>query len=90
MITIKNKSFQDIQSNATYICCVFYLDEKKYYSIINSNFFDFSFRSSVKFNNVQGCRFENCGFSCELQLNMCNKQLKKLPNEIGQLKNLTQ
>ncbi|BBM82804.1 FHA domain-containing protein [Candidatus Uabimicrobium amorphum] len=69
----EKQKLKTIVGNREYYGCTFYLDEHKPYNIINSQFYDCSFRGNVEMRNIYNCRFENCGFNGNFILNIQDK-----------------
>ncbi|WP_372370398.1 leucine-rich repeat domain-containing protein [Candidatus Uabimicrobium sp. HlEnr_7] len=89
MKVVKGKSLGKIESFTLYKGCSFYFREDYCYETKGSSFEHCSFRSNVAFCSLEGCKFDNCGFSGELEVILCSQYLKELPTEIWQLPNLT-
>lgn len=85
MTTIKNRSLSNIKNDRNYVNCTFKVNEKKAYTVANSNFHDCQFSSSIIFDFLDVCQFDNCHFDedCKLYL-----RIQEFPQKFSGLPSL--
>jgi len=88
---VAKKNLKEIQKDTLYRGCTFYLseDEDIEYEVQNSIFEHCSFRCNVTFSKLKDCKFNNCGFSGFFDLDLSNQKLKKIPDYVFSLVDLT-
>ncbi|WP_372365762.1 leucine-rich repeat domain-containing protein [Candidatus Uabimicrobium sp. HlEnr_7] len=89
MKIVEQLSLIEIESNTTYKCCAFYLEEDKWYDIENSRFFNCSFRSDIQFERITNCSFSNCTFSKECFVDLSHNSLWKIPDSLFSIVGMT-